>query len=97
MGRTRKIRYAVYGKQISFTAKTVQTEFFGEWRVKDHGKLNVSNLEAYRKSFNQSMQEGGCNDHLRHTWSPVGRLWVVDQFNGNRVVCEYNPPMFEVI
>lgn len=76
--------------------KTANKQFIAAWQIKYSGKPTTENLSKWRDGFNQSLKQGGANEHLTvSAWLQCG-LEVYNQIKGE-VVCTYSAPMFEVI
>lgn len=66
--------------------------------ITGYGKPSKKNLEAWRYTFNQSFKDG-ANKHVSEAAGyivHIGRCRIVNQMTG-KVVCEFVPPMFEVV
>lgn len=94
MGKTRKIKLVVRMSFINYSARRREVATF-EWKTKVHGKPTAENLEKFRAVYNQSLQAGGVNEHLRSGQSDYGKAEIYDQFT-HQVVAEFNPPVLEV-
>ena len=69
------------------------------WDGKRDGRPTVASLKKWRDGMNKSFEAGGSNEHIsKHVGFIVriGRCQIVEQ-TPRIVVCEYVPPMFEVV
>ena len=95
MGRIITPKYRLKYKYICFREKRRKTAQMA-WNSKDWGRPTVDNLIKWRKTFNQSLIDG-CNSHLNQLQSGASKTWIELNTPDGRTICEYNPPMFEVV
>ena len=96
MSKSDTPRYRIELSYISFTNK--RREIAKQvYESKVSGKPSTDNAKKYRDGMNASMNQGQPNEHLRSGQSDYSHVWIIDQHNGQIVVAEYNPPMFELI
>jgi hypothetical protein len=95
MGKTRTSKYRVEMRFVNFAARRPDT-FVTGWDVTRHGRPTVENAKKYRDGYNQSMEPGGVNAHLRSGQSNFGRTTIIRQKDGE-VMAEFVPPAFEVV
>jgi len=96
MGKVITPRYRIEMSYISFTNKRRETAK-QVYDSKVSGEPSAENAKKYRDGMNASMSKGQSNEHLRSGQSDYSHTWIIDQHNGQTVVAEYKPPMFEII
>lgn len=90
MGLTKTPKYRVCGNFVCFDTKRRRTESYS-W---DQGRPTLEKLLDWRKEMNESLKEGGCNDHLNQ--SDYGSVWIETNQLHPTTIMKYTPPMFEV-
>lgn len=70
------------------------------WDCRSNGRPTDKNAEKFRQRMNDSVQPGGCNDHLKVFGEGIPHFSKVivrrNERNG-QVVAKANAPMFEVV
>jgi hypothetical protein len=87
------------GKSIVITyivRKSRNKEFLAPFFPKKDGKPTSDNLSKWRNAFNDSLCNGGTNEHLGINARIQCNIEIYNQVTES-VMCTYIAPMFEVI
>jgi hypothetical protein len=96
MGKTKTPRYRVELSYINFGTKRREVLTI-EYKVSVHGKPTEENARKLRKAFNESLQPGGSNEHLRAGQSDYGTTVIKRNTRKGEEIARFTPPMFEEI
>ena len=63
------------------------------------GRATIGRLKDWRDTMNKSFEKGGSNEHITKALGFIVRVGVcqIIEQKTKRVVCEFTPPLFEVV
>jgi predicted SpoU family rRNA methylase len=103
MGRTITSKHRVEYRDNHLSMKFVSPDGMGVEGKPCHiqawkGSVSVDRLEDWRKSMNNSFQDGGCNFHLSQSEFGIPHIHyavIVRQYD-RKIICRVTAPAFDV-